>query len=269
MEGKVAKVIENAEGMRTTPSIVAFTQNGEKLVGQTAKRQSVTNPENTFYATKRLIGRKFSDAEVQKEMKNVSFKIVQATNGDAWLKSFDKTYSPSQIGAFVLVKMKETAEHYLSQPVKNAVITVPAYFNDSQRQATKDAGQIAGLNVIRVINEPTAAALAYGLDKKNEKIVGVYDLGGGTFDISILEIQNGVFEVRSTNGNTFLGGEDFDNAILKYLEGEFKKQEGIDITKDMQAMQRLKEAAEKAKCELSSTVQVFIFYFYKIFVYFI
>jgi len=225
-------------------------------VGQTAKRQSVTNPENTFYATKRLIGRKFNDPEVQKEMKNVSFKIVESNNGDAWLKSYDKTYSPSQIGAFVLVKMKETAEHYLSQPIKNAVITVPAYFNDSQRQATKDAGQIAGLNVIRVINEPTAAALAYGLDKKNEKLVGVYDLGGGTFDISILEIQNGVFEVRSTNGNTFLGGEDFDNAILKYLEAEFRKQEGIDITKDSQAMQRLKEAAEKAKCELSSTVQV-------------
>jgi molecular chaperone DnaK len=255
MEGKTPKVLENAEGMRTTPSVVAFSKEGERLVGLPAKRQAVTNPENTFYATKRLIGRRYDDSEVQKEMKAVSFKIARATNGDAWVESMGKMYSPSQIGAFVLMKMKETAENYLGTQVKNAVITVPAYFNDSQRQATKDAGQISGLNVLRVINEPTAAALAFGLENQSDKVIGVYDLGGGTFDISILEIQNGVFEVRSTNGDTFLGGEDFDNAILRHLVEIFKKQEGIDITKDVQAMQRLREAAEKAKCELSSSVQ--------------
>jgi molecular chaperone DnaK len=255
MEGKTPKVLENSEGMRTTPSAVAFTKDGERLVGQPAKRQSVTNPENTFYATKRLIGRRFDDAEVKKEQTAVAFKIVRASNGDAWVESKGKMYSPSQIGAFVLTKMKETAESYLGSSVKNAVITVPAYFNDSQRQATKDAGQISGLNVLRVINEPTAAALAYGLENQKDKIIAVYDLGGGTFDISILEIQNGVFEVRSTNGDTFLGGEDFDNALLNHLVAEFKKQEGIDIKNDAQALQRLKEAAEKAKCELSSTLQ--------------
>ncbi len=227
MEGRTPKVIENAEGIRTTPSVVAFTKDNERLVGAPAKRQAVTNPENTFYATKRLIGRRFEDPEVKKEMQSVSYKIVKASNGDAWVESMGKVYSPSQIGAFVLTKMKETAEAYLSTPVKNAVITVPAYFNDSQRQATKDAGQIAGLNVLRVINEPTAAALAFGLDNKKDLLVAVYDLGGGTFDISILEMQAGVFEVRSTNGDTFLGGEDFDNAILKHLVGEFKKQVSI------------------------------------------
>jgi molecular chaperone DnaK len=246
MEGRNPKVIENAEGVRTTPSVVAFTKEGERLVGAAAKRQAVTNPENTFYATKRLIGRRFEDNEVKKEMQSVAFKIVKASNGDAWVQSTDsKVYSPSQIGAFVLMKMKETAEAYLGTPVKNAVITVPAYFNDSQRQATKDAGQIAGLNVLRVINEPTAAALAFGLDNKKDLIVAVYDLGGGTFDISILEMQAGVFEVRSTNGDTFLGGEDFDNSLLKHLVGEFKKQTGCDVSKDPQAMQRLREAAEK------------------------
>ncbi|CAL7945655.1 unnamed protein product [Xylocopa violacea] len=255
MEGKQAKVIENAEGSRTTPSYVAFTK-GERLVGMPAKRQAVTNSSNTFYATKRLIGRKFDDPEVKKDMKTVSYKIVRASNGDAWIQGGDgKMYSPSQIGAFVLIKMKETAESYLSTPVKNAVITVPAYFNDSQRQATKDAGQIAGLNVLRVINEPTAAALAYGMDKTEDKIIAVYDLGGGTFDISILEIQKGVFEVKSTNGDTFLGGEDFDNALVNYLVSEFKKDQGIDVAKDAMAMQRLKEAAEKAKIELSSSLQ--------------
>lgn len=256
MEGKQAKVIENAEGSRTTPSYVAFSKDGERLVGMPAKRQAVTNSSNTFYATKRLIGRKFEDPEVKKDMKTVSYKIVKASNGDAWVQGGDgKMYSPSQIGAFVLMKMKETAESYLSTPVKNAVITVPAYFNDSQRQATKDAGQIAGLNVLRVINEPTAAALAYGMDKTEDKIIAVYDLGGGTFDISILEIQKGVFEVKSTNGDTFLGGEDFDNALVNYLVTEFKKDQGIDIAKDAMAMQRLKEAAEKAKIELSSSLQ--------------
>ncbi|CAF1180034.1 unnamed protein product [Rotaria sp. Silwood1] len=255
MEGKTPKVLENAEGMRTTPSVVAFTKDNERLVGMPAKRQAVTNPQNTFYATKRLIGRKFNDEEVKKEMQSVSFKIVRASNGDAWVEANGKMYSPSQIGAFVLIKMKETAENYYGSPVKNAVVTVPAYFNDSQRQATKDAGQIAGLNVLRVVNEPTAAALAYGLEKTNDKIIAVYDLGGGTFDISILEMQSNVFEVRSTNGDTFLGGEDFDNALLKHLVSEFKKESGIDITKDPQAMQRLREAAEKAKCELSSAAQ--------------
>ncbi|KOX76183.1 Heat shock 70 kDa protein cognate 5 [Melipona quadrifasciata] len=235
MEGKQAKVIENAE-------------DGERLVGMPAKRQAVTNSANTFYATKRLIGRRYDDSEVKKDMKAVSYKIVRASNGDAWVQGADgKMYSPSQIGAFVLMKMKETAESYLSTSVKNAVITVPAYFNDSQRQATKDAGQISGLNVLRVINEPTAAALAYGMDKTEDKIIAVYDLGGGTFDISILEIQKGVFEVKSTNGDTFLGGEDFDNALVNYLVSEFKKDQGIDVTKDAMAMQRLKEASEKAK----------------------
>ena len=255
MEGKTPKVIENAEGSRTTPSVVAFTKDGERLVGMPAKRQAVTNAANTFYATKRLIGRRFDDAEVQKDMKIVSYKIVKASNGDAWVEAHGKMYSPSQVGAFILMKMKETAESYLNQPVKNAVITVPAYFNDSQRQATKDAGQIAGLNVLRVINEPTAAAIAYGMDKSEDKLVAVYDLGGGTFDISILEIQKGVFEVKSTNGDTFLGGEDFDNALVNYLAAEFKKDQGIDVTKDIMAMQRLKEAAEKAKIELSSSLQ--------------
>ncbi|CAF0841402.1 unnamed protein product [Adineta steineri] len=255
MEGKSPKVLENAEGMRTTPSVVAFSKDNERLVGMPAKRQAVTNPQNTFYATKRLIGRKFNDDEVKKEMQSVSFKIVRASNGDAWVDANGKTYSPSQIGAFVLIKMKETAENYYGSPVKNAVVTVPAYFNDSQRQATKDAGQIAGLNVLRVVNEPTAAALAYGLEQTNDKIIAVYDLGGGTFDISILEMQSNVFEVRSTNGDTFLGGEDFDNTLLKHLVAEFKKESGIDITKDPQAMQRLREAAEKAKCELSSAAQ--------------
>lgn len=256
MEGKAAKVIENAEGARTTPSVVAFTSEGERLVGMPAKRQAVTNSDNTFYATKRLIGRRFEDPEVKKDMNMVSFKIVKASNGDAWVSSTDgKVYSPSQIGAFVLTKMKETAEAYLGTSAKNAVVTVPAYFNDSQRQATKDAGQIAGLNVLRVINEPTAAALAYGMDKTEDKVIAVFDLGGGTFDISILEIQKGVFEVKSTNGNTFLGGEDFDNALLQHLVSEFKKEQGIDLTKDNMALQRVREAAEKAKVELSSSLQ--------------
>ncbi|KAF7285838.1 hypothetical protein GWI33_009811 [Rhynchophorus ferrugineus] len=256
MEGKQAKVIENSEGSRTTPSVVAFTKDGERLVGMPAKRQAVTNSANTFYATKRLIGRRFDDPEVTKDMNNVSYKIVKASNGDAWVQGSDgKMYSPSQIGAFVLIKMKETAEAYLNTKVKNAVITVPAYFNDSQRQATKDAGQISGLNVLRVINEPTAAALAYGMDKTEDKIIAVYDLGGGTFDISILEIQKGVFEVKSTNGDTFLGGEDFDNFLVNFLVSEFKKEQGVDVAKDPMAMQRLKEAAEKAKIELSSGLQ--------------
>lgn len=256
MEGKQAKVIENAEGSRTTPSYVAFTKDEERLVGMPAKRQAVTNSSNTFYATKRLIGRKFEDPEVKKDMKTVTYKIVRASNGDAWVQGGNgKLYSPSQIGAFVLMKMKETAESYLSTSIRNAVITVPAYFNDSQRQATKDAGKIAGLNVLRVINEPTAAALAYGMDKTEDKVIAVYDLGGGTFDISILEIQKGVFEVKSTNGDTFLGGEDFDNALVNYLASEFKKDQGIDVAKDAMAMQRLKEAAEKAKIELSSSLQ--------------
>lgn len=255
MEGKTPRVIENAEGSRTTPSVVAFTADGERLVGMPARRQAVTNAANTFYATKRLIGRRFEDAEVQKDSKIVSYKIVRASNGDAWVEAHGKVYSPSQIGAFILMKMKETAEGYLNHSVKHAVITVPAYFNDSQRQATKDAGLIAGLDVRRVINEPTAAALAYGLDKSDDKIIAVYDLGGGTFDVSILEIQKGVFEVKSTNGDTFLGGEDFDNALVNYLVAEFKRDQGIDLTKDVMAMQRVKEAAEKAKIELSSSMQ--------------
>lgn len=256
MEGKQAKVLENAEGSRTTPSAVAFSGDGERLAGTPARRQAVTNPGNTFYATKRLIGRRFDDPEIQKEAKISPFKIVKATNGDAWVEGTDgKRYSPSQIGAFVLMKMKETAESYLNQKVKNAVVTVPAYFNDSQRQATKDAGQISGLNVLRVINEPTAAALAYGLDKTEDKVIAVYDLGGGTFDISLLEIQKGVFEVKSTNGDTMLGGEDFDNTIVQFLVGQFMKEQGIDLKKDNMAMQRVKEAAEKAKMELSSSLQ--------------
>ena len=255
MEGTQAKVLENAEGARTTPSVVAFTDGDEKLVGQPAKRQAVTNPENTIFAVKRLIGRNFEDPTVKKDVETAPFKIVNSDKGDAWIEAKGTKYSPSQISAFTLQKMKETAEKYLGQEVKQAVITVPAYFNDSQRQATKDAGKIAGLEVERIVNEPTAAALAYGLDKKKSGTVAVYDLGGGTFDVSILEIGDGVFEVKSTNGDTSLGGEDFDNAIVDYLVTEFKKDTGIDISNDSLAMQRIKEAAEKAKCELSSTAQ--------------
>ena len=255
MEGSTPKVIENAEGSRTTPSIVAFTEDGERLVGQPAKRQAVTNPERTFFAIKRLIGRTFDDPMTKKDMSLVPYKIIKAPNGDAWVEADGKKYSPSQISAFILQKMKETAEAYLGQPVSQAVITVPAYFNDAQRQATKDAGKIAGLEVLRIINEPTAAALAYGLDKKGSGTIAVYDLGGGTFDVSILEIGDGVFEVKSTNGDTFLGGEDFDNRIVDYLSDEFRKETGIDLRKDKLALQRLKEAAEKAKIELSSATQ--------------
>jgi molecular chaperone DnaK len=256
MEGKNPKVIENAEGMRTTPSMVAFTDDGERLVGLPAKRQAVTNPENTFFAIKRLIGRRYDDPMAEKDKKLVPYKIVRADNGDAWVESRGKKYSPSEISAFILQKMKETAEAYLGEKVEQAVITVPAYFNDAQRQATKDAGKIAGLEVLRIINEPTAAALAYGLDKKTgSKTIAVYDLGGGTFDISILEIGDGVFEVKSTNGDTFLGGEDFDMRLVDYLANEFKKESGIDLRGDKLALQRLKEAAEKAKIELSSTTQ--------------
>jgi molecular chaperone DnaK len=255
MEGKTPKVIENAEGMRTTPSIVAFTDDGERLVGQPAKRQAVTNPERTIFAVKRLIGRRYDDPMVEKDKKLVPYKIVRASNGDAWVEVEGKTYSPSQISAFILQKMKETAEAYLGQKVEQAVITVPAYFNDAQRQATKDAGKIAGLEVLRIINEPTAAALAYGLDKQKSGTIAVYDLGGGTFDVSILEIGDGVFEVKSTNGDTFLGGEDFDMRLVNYLADEFQKEQGIDLRRDKLALQRLKEAAEKAKIELSSTTQ--------------
>ncbi|KAK4533272.1 hypothetical protein CCYA_CCYA16G4154 [Cyanidiococcus yangmingshanensis] len=256
MEGKLPRVIENAEGQRTTPSVVAFTSSGERLVGIAAKRQSITNPENTIFAAKRLIGRRYEDPEVQRDVKIMPYKIVRADNGDAWVEAQGKRYSPAQIGAFVLQKMKETAESFLNRPVSNAVVTVPAYFNDAQRQATKDAGRIAGLNVLRIINEPTAAALAYGLDKADEgKVVAVYDLGGGTFDVSILEISGGVFEVKATNGDTHLGGEDFDNVLLNHLVGEFKKDQGIDLSRDRLALQRLREAAEKAKVELSSTMQ--------------
>ncbi|MDU8942406.1 molecular chaperone DnaK [Ovoidimarina sediminis] len=254
MDGSQPRVIENAEGARTTPSIVAFTDN-ERLVGQPAKRQAVTNPDNTIFAVKRLIGRRVDDAEVTKDKGIVPYDIVDGGNGDAWVEAKGEKYSPSQISAFILQKMKETAESYLGEKVEQAVITVPAYFNDAQRQATKDAGKIAGLEVLRIINEPTAAALAYGLDKKDSKTIAVYDLGGGTFDITILEIDDGLFEVKSTNGDTFLGGEDFDMRIVQYLADEFKKENGVDLTKDKMALQRLKEAAEKAKIELSSSSQ--------------
>ncbi|HEY8189284.1 MAG TPA: molecular chaperone DnaK, partial [Micavibrio sp.] len=255
MDGKESRVIENSEGARTTPSMVAFTKDGEKIVGQPAKRQAVTNPDKTLYAVKRLIGRRFDDPQVQKMAKTAPFKIIKGDNGDAWVEIDGEKMAPAQISAMVLQKMKETAESFLGQPVTQAVITVPAYFNDSQRQATKDAGKIAGLEVLRIINEPTAAALAYGLDKKKTGTIAVYDLGGGTFDISILEIGDGVFEVKSTNGDTFLGGEDFDDRIIHYLADEFKKEQGIDLRQDKLALQRLKEAAEKAKIELSSTTQ--------------
>jgi molecular chaperone DnaK len=255
MEGGTAKVIENAEGARTTPSIVAFTENGETLVGQAAKRQAVTNPENTLFAIKRLIGRPFSDEKVTKDKDMVPYKIVKSDGGDAWVHSAGKDYAPSQVSAYVLQKMKETAEAHLGHDVTEAVITVPAYFNDAQRQATKDAGKIAGLDVLRIINEPTAASLSYGLDKKESGTIVVYDLGGGTFDVSVLEIGDGVFEVKSTNGDTFLGGEDFDTKIVEYLVDEFKKENGVDLKSDNLALQRLKEAAEKAKIELSSTAQ--------------
>jgi molecular chaperone DnaK len=255
MDGKTAKVIENSEGTRTTPSIIAFGDNGERLVGQPAKRQAVTNPEGTLFAVKRLMGRRYNDPMVEKDKKLVPYKIVSGPNGDAWVEADGEKYSPSQISAMVLQKMKETAEAYLGEKVEKAVITVPAYFNDAQRQATKDAGKIAGLEVLRIINEPTAAALAYGLDKKDGKTIAVYDLGGGTFDVSVLEIGDGVFEVKSTNGDTFLGGEDFDMRLVTYLADEFKKDQGIDLRGDKLALQRLKEAAEKAKIELSSATQ--------------
>ncbi len=255
MDGMNAKVIENSEGIRTTPSIVAFNAEGERLIGVPAKRQGVTNPENTFFAIKRLIGRRYDDPMVEKDKKLVPYNIVKGDNGDAWVEAHGKKYSPSQISAFILQKMKETAESYLGEKVAKAVITVPAYFNDAQRQATKDAGKIAGLEVLRIINEPTAAALAYGLDKKEGRTIAVYDLGGGTFDISILEIGDGVFEVKSTNGDTFLGGEDFDMRMVDYLASEFKRENGIDLRNDKLALQRLKEAAEKAKIELSSVSQ--------------
>lgn len=254
MEGKVPKIIENSEGGRTTPSIVAFTKEGERLVGIPAKRQAVVNPENTLFATKRLIGRRFEDKEVQRDLSQVPYKIVKHENGDAWIEARGKSYSPPQIGGFVLNKMKETAESYLNKPVNNAVVTCPAYFNDAQRQATKDAGKIVGLNVMRVVNEPTAAALAYGLEKNDGEVVAVFDLGGGTFDISVLDIGAGVFEVKSTNGDTHLGGEDFDIAVVRNIVETFKKDSGIDLEKDRMAIQRIREAAEKAKIELSSTV---------------
>ncbi|MEP2531595.1 molecular chaperone DnaK [Shimia sp.] len=254
MDGSQPKVIENAEGARTTPSIVAFTDD-ERLVGQPAKRQAVTNPENTVFGVKRLIGRRFDDSDLAKDKKNMPFSVINGGNGDAWVEARDEKYSPSQISAFILGKMKETAESYLGEDVTQAVITVPAYFNDAQRQATKDAGKIAGLEVLRIINEPTAAALAYGLDKEETHTIAVYDLGGGTFDVTILEIDDGLFEVKSTNGDTFLGGEDFDMRIVNYLAGEFKKEHNVDLTKDKMALQRLKEAAEKAKIELSSASQ--------------
>ncbi|KAB2833615.1 MAG: Hsp70 family protein, partial [Caedimonadaceae bacterium] len=255
MEGNTPKIIENVEGARTTPSIVAFSKDGERLVGQSAKRQAVTNPENTLFAIKRLIGRRFEDPMTQKDIGLVPYKIIKADNGDAWVDAHGKTYSPSQVSAFILQKMKETAENYLGEKVTQAVITVPAYFNDAQRQATKDAGKIAGLEVLRIINEPTAAALAYGLDKQKTGVVAVYDLGGGTIDVSILEIGDGVFEVKSTNGDTFLGGEDFDKKIIDYLADEFKRENSMDLRQDRLALQRLKEAAEKAKIELSTAHQ--------------
>lgn len=255
MEGANARVIENAEGARTTPSVVAFTASGEKLVGTPARRQAVTNPENTLFATKRLIGRRFDDAETKKDREVMPYEIVRGKNGDAWVKAGGEEYSPSQIGAFVLGKMKETAESFLGRKVTNAVVTCPAYFSDAQRSATKDAGKIAGLNVLRIINEPTAASLAYGVEKGDGKVIAVYDLGGGTFDVSVLEISGGVFEVKATNGDTHLGGEDFDNALLNFLVAEFKRDQGIDLSKDRLALQRLREAAERAKVELSSTPQ--------------
>ena len=254
MDGSQPRVIENAEGARTTPSIVAFA-NEERLVGQPAKRQAVTNPSNTVFGVKRLIGRRVDDADLAKDLKNLPYNVINGGNGDAWVEAQGEKYSPSQISAFTLQKMKETAEGYLGEEVTQAVITVPAYFNDAQRQATKDAGKIAGLEVLRIINEPTAAALAYGLDKKETKTIAVYDLGGGTFDVTILEIDDGLFEVKSTNGDTFLGGEDFDMSIVNYLAEEFKKENGVDLTQDKMALQRLKEAAEKAKIELSSASQ--------------
>ena len=256
MDGVQPKVLENAEGVRTTPSIVAFTEAGEKLVGLPAKRQAVTNPENTFFSVKRLIGKSFDDSNLKKDIQGLPYKVIKSDNGtDAWVQSRDKKYSPSQISAFVLMKMKESAEKYLGSEVKQAVITVPAYFNDAQRQATKDAGKIAGLEVLRIINEPTAAALAYGLDKKKAKTIAVYDLGGGTFDISVLELGDGVFEVKSTNGNTSLGGDDFDAVVTDYIIEEFKKESGINLKTDKLALQRIREAAEKAKIELSSSAQ--------------
>ena len=253
MEGKETRVIENAEGARTTPSMVAFSDSGERLVGQSAKRQAVTNPTNTLFAVKRLIGRRFDDPLVTKDKAMVPYAIVKGDSGDAWVEARGEKYAPGQISAFILGKMKETAESYLGEKVDQAVITVPAYFNDAQRQATKDAGRIAGLEVLRIINEPTAAALAYGMDKKNHGTIAVYDLGGGTFDISVLEIGDGVFEVKSTNGDTFLGGEDFDGRVIDYLADEFKRDQGINLRTDKLALQRLKEAAEKAKIELSSS----------------
>ena len=255
MEGGEPVVIANSEGSRTTPSIVAFTESGERLVGQQAKRQAVTNPENTLFAIKRLIGRKFTSEAVQKDMAISPFNIIEADNGDAWVDVRDKKYSSPEISAMILQKMKQTAEDYLGEKVTDAVITVPAYFNDSQRQATKDAGKISGLNVLRIINEPTAASLAYGLDKKEEMTIAVFDLGGGTFDVSVLDLGDGVFEVKSTNGDTFLGGEDFDQLIIDYVADEFKKDQGIDLRSDKMALQRLKEGAEKAKCELSSSME--------------
>ncbi|MCZ6622720.1 MAG: molecular chaperone DnaK [Deltaproteobacteria bacterium] len=255
MEGGDPNVIANVEGSRTTPSVVAFSDSGERLVGQIARRQSITNPENTIFAVKRLIGRRYDDSMVQKAMKVLPYKIAPANNGDAWIETRGKHYSPAEISAFILQKMKQTAEDYLGEKVTEAVITVPAYFNDSQRQATKDAGRVAGLNVLRIINEPTAASLAYGLDKKKDEKIAVFDLGGGTFDISILELGDGVFEVKATNGDTFLGGEDYDQRVMDYLADEFKKDQGIDLRKDRMALQRLKEAAEKAKCELSTSME--------------
>src|SRR3984957_3760253 len=258
MEGKAAKVVENSEGARTTPSMVAFTESGERLVGQAAKRQAVTNPESTFFAIKRLVGRRFTDPMVAKDIDLVPYKIISGENGDAWVESRGKKYAPSQISAFILQKMKETAEAYLGETVSQAVITVPAYFNDAQRQATKDAGKIAGLEVLRIINEPTAAALAYGLEKKGQGTIAVYDLGGGTFDVSILDIGDGVFEVKSTNGDTFLGGEDFDKRIMDFMADEFKRAQGIDLRNDRLALQRLREGAEKAKIEPSSAMETSI-----------
>ena len=255
MEGGEPKVIANVEGARTTPSVVAFTENGERLVGQIAKRQAITNPLNTVFSIKRLIGRKFNDPEVQRDLKILPYKIVQAENGDAHVDIRGRTYSPAEISAMILTKMKQTAEEYLGEKVTEAVITVPAYFNDAQRQATKDAGTIAGLTVLRIINEPTAASMAYGLEKKKEERVAVFDLGGGTFDISVLELGEGVFEVKSTNGDTHLGGDDFDQRIMDFLADEFLREQGIDLRKDRMALQRLKEAAEKAKCELSTALE--------------